>query len=547
MNGEPKHKIFFADYELDAARRRLTRGVEEVRLSPKAFDVLVYLVENAGRIVTKDEILSAVWDSQFVEEANLAVQISALRKALNDKKDAPSFLVTVPGKGYEFVADVQTEEEIIIENHKFSRLIIDEKKAQNEEETLEKQKISAFSLKLFSFSKIGLVVVLLLATAAAALWFWRGSGGKSSGIKQPKVSRLTTSGKVSAVTLSPDGRFAVFSREEPNGESLWLGQIETGSQTRIAPPQALHYLGLAVSPDGDFVYASVYLENQADTPLWKIPILGGAPQEIPGVVTGAAVSFSPDSRQLVYVESHRPETHLLIADADGANERILIRAHNDRRRFPFEQANPAAWSPDGGTIAAAFEEKSAAGLRAGVLLVDPADGSERLLVAPEWAFVDFVAWLDAENLIFTGYTDEWLNQIWTVSAKTGEARQMTNNLQKYRWLAAGSGNLLTTQVNAVSSIYTADFTEDAKTLQPREILRESGYISALDWGRNGEIFYTSRATGRLEIWRVEKDGANASPVTSGADSSYGLVVSPVDGSLIFPSRRGGKYRLRNAD
>jgi DNA-binding winged helix-turn-helix (wHTH) protein len=242
MNGEPKHKISFAEFEIDAARRRLTRDGKEVRLNAKAFDVLIFLTENAGRVVSKDEILTAVWDGQFVEEANLAVQISTLRKALDEKKDARRFLVTVPGKGYEFVADVRTDEEIVIEKHSFSRLVVEEEEEEKGrkgegEMRPAKRKLSFSPFLSFSLSKIAVVSALILTTAAA-VWFWRG-GTENSELRQPKITRLTTSGKVSAVALTPDGRYAVFSQRETDGESLWLRQIETGSQTRIAAPQKI--------------------------------------------------------------------------------------------------------------------------------------------------------------------------------------------------------------------------------------------------------------------------------------------------------------------
>ncbi|HTZ90534.1 MAG TPA: winged helix-turn-helix domain-containing protein [Alloacidobacterium sp.] len=75
-------------------------------VSPKAFEVLTYLVANAGRVVTKDELLKAVWPDSFVEESNLAQHISSLRKALGDKS---TYIATVPGRGYQFTANVQAE------------------------------------------------------------------------------------------------------------------------------------------------------------------------------------------------------------------------------------------------------------------------------------------------------------------------------------------------------------------------------------------------------------------------------------------------------
>ncbi|MBA4185639.1 MAG: winged helix-turn-helix domain-containing protein, partial [Acidobacteria bacterium] len=128
MNSEPKKTIRFAEFELDAKKRRLLREGKPLPLNAKAFDVLIFLAENAGRVLSKEEIMNAVWENQFVEEANLAVQISALRKALGEDKDAPRLLVTIPGKGYEFIADIQNgDEDVSIESRQTERVVFDEK------------------------------------------------------------------------------------------------------------------------------------------------------------------------------------------------------------------------------------------------------------------------------------------------------------------------------------------------------------------------------------------------------------------------------------
>jgi len=126
MNDQLEKSISFGKFELDPDRRRLLKGGEPVALHAKTFDLLVFLTENKGRVVSKDEILDAVWAGQFVEEANLSVQISALRKALGDSTQAPRFLVTVPGKGYKFIADVHAGgDEIVVETHKIERVVLE--------------------------------------------------------------------------------------------------------------------------------------------------------------------------------------------------------------------------------------------------------------------------------------------------------------------------------------------------------------------------------------------------------------------------------------
>jgi DNA-binding winged helix-turn-helix (wHTH) protein/tetratricopeptide (TPR) repeat protein len=93
----------FDQFEVDPASRRFSRNGEQIPLYPKAFEVLVYLVANPGRVVTKEEIFKSVWSESFVEEGNLARQVSSLRRAMGDRSDC---IVTVPGKGYQFAARV---------------------------------------------------------------------------------------------------------------------------------------------------------------------------------------------------------------------------------------------------------------------------------------------------------------------------------------------------------------------------------------------------------------------------------------------------------
>ena len=88
---ETAEKTFsFAEFELDTAARRLLKDGQTLALNPKAFDLLTVLVKNHGRILSKDELLETVWENQFVEENNLTVHISALRKIFGEKKKRAS-------------------------------------------------------------------------------------------------------------------------------------------------------------------------------------------------------------------------------------------------------------------------------------------------------------------------------------------------------------------------------------------------------------------------------------------------------------------------
>lgn len=105
----PAHRIFeFGPFRLDPAERVLLRDGRPVPLTLKAFDVLLLLVENGGHLVEKDELMNRVWAGSFVEEGNLKVTVSMLRKALDDTNGGARYIETVPRRGYRFVAGVNS-------------------------------------------------------------------------------------------------------------------------------------------------------------------------------------------------------------------------------------------------------------------------------------------------------------------------------------------------------------------------------------------------------------------------------------------------------
>jgi DNA-binding winged helix-turn-helix (wHTH) protein/pimeloyl-ACP methyl ester carboxylesterase len=101
----------FGPFRLDVAERRLERNGDAIPLRLKVFDTLHVLVENAGRLVTKEELLQAIWPDTVVEENNLNHNISILRKVLGEKATGQAFIETVPRVGYRFVAPVETGSE----------------------------------------------------------------------------------------------------------------------------------------------------------------------------------------------------------------------------------------------------------------------------------------------------------------------------------------------------------------------------------------------------------------------------------------------------
>src|SRR5215813_1116324 len=111
MSRRSNHLYEFGPFRLDAAERLLSRYGETVPLPPKAFDLLLALIDHHGHLIEKDELLKAVWPDTFVEEVNLSYNVSLIRKALGEGENGQRFIETVPKRGYRFVGDVREMEE----------------------------------------------------------------------------------------------------------------------------------------------------------------------------------------------------------------------------------------------------------------------------------------------------------------------------------------------------------------------------------------------------------------------------------------------------
>src|SRR2546430_9106999 len=131
----PARQIYeFGPFRLNVNKRLLLKGDATVPLTSKAFDTLLALIENSGEVLEKDSLLNRVWPDTIVEEKNLTIAISTLRKALGETPSEHQFIVTVPGRGYKFVATVREfvgeDTDLIVEKRTTEQITIEEDEPQ---------------------------------------------------------------------------------------------------------------------------------------------------------------------------------------------------------------------------------------------------------------------------------------------------------------------------------------------------------------------------------------------------------------------------------
>ena len=99
----------FGDYSLDIGRRELRRGAGLIDIEPQVFDLLVYLVRNRDRVVSKGDLIASVWGGRIVSESTLSSRITAVRKAVGDSGEQQALIRTVARKGIRFIGDVREQ------------------------------------------------------------------------------------------------------------------------------------------------------------------------------------------------------------------------------------------------------------------------------------------------------------------------------------------------------------------------------------------------------------------------------------------------------
>lgn len=558
----------FDEFQIDVLNRQLRRGDTPVVMPAKAFDLLLALVENKGRLIEKDELFSRVWNDQIVEESNLTVHVSQIRKALGEKRQNPRYIETVPGYGYRFVGDVENfdDDDLIFETQTLSRIVIE--KEENEDAAEARKDIDAAieepqtrgknlssllnasaslrrSLSASTLAAYGGFVVLLALAFGTYRYFEVERA--NAPFEKIKLARLTNSGKVSGATISPDGKYIAYILGESEGNSLRMQQVGTANNVRLLPPVKAQIYELTFTPDGSHIFYNLFTDGRADPEFYRISSLGGVSERIPNVVA-SYISFSPDGKRFAYAQSDSAagRNYLKIADADGTNQQT-IAAKNHPHTFET-QVPVVAWSPDGETIACLVNHFEPDASYSSIIGINVRDGSEKPLSEQRWYDVFSIEWSKKGSGLLISASDKvsGSNQVRFLSYPQGESRKITNDLSQYDSLSATADgeSFVAIQTDAINSILVGE----AGTNDFKEITTETGALFPLVWTPDGKIIFRSARDGVSNLWTMDANGGNQRQLTINAQvDSRGMCLSPDGKRLVFGSWRNGKSNLWRID
>ncbi|MDX6695834.1 MAG: eukaryotic-like serine/threonine-protein kinase [Blastocatellia bacterium] len=387
---------------------------------------------------------------------------------------------------------------------------------------------------LLAASIISLIVLSLIGFIVYRMARSHGESAAMKPFQSTRICRLTSTGNSVDVAISPDGKYIAHVVNDGAQLSLWVKQVATTTNKQLVAPVASEYHGVTFSPDSNYVYYVKGERNRPLSELFQVSVLGGDSRKLLSDVD-SAVTFSPDGKRLAFMRNKptKKEIDLLIANADGSNERTLS-THRNAIQF-----NSPSWSPDGKTIACASGDKSNA--QASVIGINVEDGAEQPLTSQRWRFIERLAWLPSgEGLALLAPSDETseASQIWLLSYPGGEARRITNDLNIYAALSfsSDSASLATVQTNVLSNVWVAP---NADADRARQITTGSSRYYSLSWATDGRILYASNSGGNLDVYISAADGSNQKQLTINANSNFGPVASPDGRYIAFISNRAG--------
>src|SRR5262245_964035 len=515
----------FGPFRVDTVKYVLTRDGEVAPLSLKAFEILLALIENRGQVLVKNELLQRVWPDTVVEENNLARNISALRKALDEQPNEHQYILTVPGRGYRFVASVR---EVDGASEDFIALSTDGLKvntaafhAMNGSEIAEEpvtdeanEGDDAISGKVVPHRRwviIALAALAALVLAILTIYLLSRQSQDDSPPPQRKLWQLTFDpGLESEPSWSPDGRMIAYSSDRSGNFDIWVRPVGEGNPVRVTTSEA-HDWQPDWAPEGNYL---VFRSERDGGGLFVTPVFGGKERKVSSF--GYHPRWSPDGTQILFysaaIQGDTMETpKVYVAPLDGQPPREVMA--DFLRQFGFFRV---AWRPDGKHLSLwgwSRQDKWrfwTVPLDGGPLVRSEVDPKvEEQIKEAAVIFTNFLWAPSGRALYFEGFSQSVKN-LWKVEVDP----------QSLRWISG-----------------------------PERLTTGAGPESNLAISPDGrKLAFTARAE-QTRIWSLPFDASagrikgEGRPLTGAGVKAVFPSLSPDGQSLSFGTRRAGKWEL----
>jgi len=545
----------FDEYRLDVRERRVWRGSSLVQMSPKTFDLLVVMVQGAGRLLQKEFLIRSLWPDSYVQDANLSVHISNLRKVLGENSESQQFIETVPKVGYRLVVPVSRTPAF---------LDLDLTETTRPEEEFLAQQIEADPqvemgqypgghippntqlLQLFSSgrNRLWLISFLLAVCLAGALTVTvlAVRAHRSSDAHSTTRPLTGTPGQFLQPSFSPDGKELAYTWRSSTDthQSVYLQSISSEDRRLFADSNGDDYSPVW-SPDGSeiaFLHAS-----SSDQPLELIIARKDNPalrRRVAAICpandifrTSPTLSWSPDGDTLVTTDCPAGNASPAITLISIKTGQKLSITHPPSRTWDDQ----AVFSPDGRQIAF----RRSRGDASDEIYVLPSPGGQERELTFRSSPVDGLTWSrDGKRIVFSSGQATSLGSIWSLNLAGGDPVVITTPLTHTSSPAIAPAGHRMAYVNSPMNVsvwrLSTGVHHDAEPFISSNFFDASAVYSP-----DGKyVAFRSDRSGTNEIWICRSDGTEPRSITHFNGPMTGSPRWSPDGrSVAFDSRVGG--------
>lgn len=555
----PPDRLYqFGPYQLDSAERVLRREGVPVSLTPKAFETLLALVEKSGRVVEKSELMARVWPDAFVEEQNLAFNISVLRKTLGSD-DGSSFIETIPKRGYRFTSNVRrtaTESApVVTETRTFTRVVTVEEVELEPDDDMALARspiidiartpdpnlpatIPELRYKLPAAPRARwrstIIVLCVLLIPAMVLVTWLVRSNRSRPATTFKGVPFTTSpGFESDPAISPDGNQIAYAwrKEGENVSHIYVQLVDASTQLQLTNGTSSES-DPTWSPDGR------RLAFFRSPDIYVISALGG-PERRLGPADNGMMDWSPDGQTLAVVGRPGSQEHgvCLMSVDSGARRQITLPPPSGFDATP-------TFSPDGQFVA--FNRSVNSGNINDIYLVPTSGGEPRRITNDNRIIIGF-AWASATELVFSSDRDG-ARALWRISIDGGEPVKLNVGARSPTspTIARASHRLAFVESFQDANVWRLPLpSSDAMPKTPTKLISSTRYDSSAQYSPDGKrIAFRSDRSGTNEIWLSDADGNRPIQLTDLHGSLAGSPRWSPNGKLVaFDSRHEGQSHI----
>lgn len=482
-----------------------------IRLEPKVLSVLVQLAERQGEVVSKEELMRAVWADACVTDDTLTRCIYELRKVLEDDVKEPRFIQTIPRRGYRLISPVDFERAPVAPSNgkQAGREIFEgANPASTSKETKRANGRPRLGRQLYALAALlGLLIFALLLIR----WIDRRDSGH-----QRALTRVTfDAGLQTGASWSPDGRFIAYSSNRGGKFDVWVQPINGGDPVQVTHEPGQNWQA-EWSPNGKYI---AYRSENGDGGLYIVPALGGTRRKLADF--GYYPRWSPDSSQILFLPTIYGGVRSLYAVSleDGQPHQVLADFFT---KHPELTGRSAAWHPDGKRVSVCTWDYQR--------------------MAPIFWTVP----LDRGETLKTEVDPEVLKQL----GDTGSARFVVDT--SFSWSPAGNAIYLERTFNGATNLWK--MAVDPKTLRATGIERLTtgpGADTGVAITSDGKKLAFSGESRQIQIWVAPFDAR------SGQLTGKGEPLSPpgieawlpsltADGKeLAFSGNRGRNWQIWN--